>query len=133
MQDEGVGTYFVNYIKKEIPDADVIEAGNINLSLVSEIENKDCVIFVDAIRMDYPEEFVWFEIKDKKIPVKFSFHEIGIRELIGILELMGKSPKRIFVFGIRPMSIAPGLGLSPELKEKLCFLKDIFLKYYKKL
>ena len=39
MQDDGVGVHLVNRFRREFPDFDVLGAGNLNLSLLWEMQN----------------------------------------------------------------------------------------------
>ncbi len=128
MGDEGVGVYFLQFIAPELKDFDILPAGSVTLSTLSELENRDCVIFIDALKEDFPEETALFEVLGENIPLKFSAHEIGISELVSLLQLLDRKPRKIFVFGIRPFSVSPRMGLSEEMEKRLPELKRKFLE-----
>jgi hydrogenase maturation protease len=133
MEDEGVGVFFVRFLKDLLNNFEVLEVGNLSLSLLEELKERELLIFVDSLVPDYPEDYLWFELKGGTIPIRNSLHELSIRELVGVMELMGSAPNYVFIFGIKPFSIRPKIGLSQMMEEKLSQLKTIFMEKIKEL
>jgi len=133
MEDEGVGIYFARLLKNSLSQIETIESGSITLSIIPYLRKKDTLIFIDAIRPDYSKDFLWIKLEEGTIPIKNSLHEVSIKELIGIMKLIEDGPKEVFVFGIKPYSIRPKMGLSSKMKEKIPPLKKIFIEKIKEL
>jgi len=128
-QDEGVGIYFANYIRNDFPDFDIVEIENLSLFSIEEFKDRDCIIFIDAINENYTQEYIFFELNVADIPLKFSLHEVGVRELMGLLKFMDLEPRKVLVYGLRPCSLNPYVGLSKEMTRKLPHFREIFIDF----
>jgi len=133
MEDEGVGVYLARILKEFPLDADIMEMGSLSLSFILEIGKRDILIFIDALKPDLSLESGWFELKGGIIPVKHSLHEMSIIEFLGVMKLMGNEPKKAYLFGIRPFSLNPRIGLSEKMKKKLPYFKRAFIRGLKEL
>lgn len=129
MQDDGVGVHFVNFIKDDFSEFSFVDIGDLSLSNLAEMGDQECIIFVDALSDNFPGEHTFFEIGAAEIPAKLSLHDLGLKEFVCALRLVGMDPKRAFVFGMKPYSLEPRLGLSKEMSEKLPHLKMVFMDY----
>ena len=111
-QDEGVGVWFSRYLKGKLSGFKILEAGNLSLALLPELQGCDVIIFVDALNPDYQEEYFFFEICPQMSPIKFSFHEMSIAEMLHLAELAGVKYGRVFVLGVRPHRLNCRVGVT---------------------
>ena len=118
--DEGAGIRCVEWLETHgLPDGVVaIDGGTSTHELLGDLENLDLLVIVDAVVTgSAPGTLV--RLEGDRIPSAFSNklspHQHGINDLLANLMLLGRSPKRIVLFGITPMRIELGLELSPEV------------------
>lgn len=141
MGDEGVGVHLIHELEKEtLPDGvDLLDGGTAGFQLMEYLEQYPVVIMVDATLDNYPVGTIRL-IKPKfsrDFPKAMSTHEIGLKDLIESLSLMGKLPK-IFLFVVSVADIANlhvGLssgvnGVMNELKKKVINLAEEQLVEY---
>lgn len=125
MRDEGVGVRAVNAIKEgfEVPPGlKIVDGGTAGLDLLPFFEGRDRVLLVDAV--DFGEEpgFIG-ELANEAIPARFgksraSLHHLGLAEVLALARLQKILPREIYLIGIQPHSIEPGLELTETLQEK---------------
>jgi hydrogenase maturation protease len=124
MRDEGVGIHAVHYIEKNFtipPDLQVIDGGTSGLDLLPFIENRECVIFVDAVNFNREPGYIGV-LTNEQIPalfgVKDSLHHMGLMDVLAAAQLLDRLPKEICLIGIQPESIETGLELSESITAK---------------
>lgn len=133
LSDEGVGVHILKELEKEeLPEnVELIEAGTAGLELAHLIENTDFLIIIDAVNAKTkPGALFRFKPDDISImPEMFevSFHQVGILEVLSIINILGTSPKTI-VYGIQPKSLDWGLELTEEIAAVLPKVKEYILK-----
>lgn len=125
MQDEGVGVHAVRYLEAhyEIPPGlEVVDGGTFGLDLLPYIENRDRVLFVDAVNFRKDPGYIGV-LQNQEIPalfgVKDSLHHLGLMDVLAVGQLLGVAPREICLIGIQPLSLETGLDLSKLLHEKL--------------
>ena len=130
MKDDGVGVFAVKELVKKyiLPQGvEVIIAGSmVGIELIPYLQNREKVLFVDALDMDAPAGTIKV-ISDKEITShahtllqeKVSVHQIGLSELIATMLLIGDRPKEICLIGIKPQEISIGEELSKPLQQKM--------------
>ena len=103
MGDEGVGVHFANRLKDEpLPDyVDVLDGGTGGFYLTNYLEAYAKVILVDATLDDLPTGTIRLIIPkfSKDYPRAMSTHDIGMKDLIEAMTLMGTLPK-IYLFAV---------------------------------
>jgi hydrogenase maturation protease len=119
MGDEGVGVHVANRFKQEmLPEKiDVLDGGTGGFHLLEYFENYGHIILIDAtldgnkpgtIRLIQPKFASDF-------PPAMSTHDIGLKDLVGALQLLNKMP-RIDLFVVSIESIQQqGIELTPEI------------------
>lgn len=125
LRDEGVGVYVINMMRKNYtftPDIDLIDGGTKGLDLIPFLEDKERLIFVDAV--DFKKEPGYIGIlENNDIPSvmhsKLSVHHIGLGEVILALNMLESKPPEMVLVGVQPLSIDTGLELSDIIKEKV--------------
>jgi hydrogenase maturation protease len=118
MGDEGIGVHCVEWLEGRLPPGVVaIDGGTSTHELLGELENLDLLIIVDAVAGASPAAIL--RLEDDRIPQAFSNklspHQHGINDLLANLALLGRSPRRLVLFGMTPKRIELGMELSPEV------------------
>ena len=119
MADEGLGVHLAERIlKMELPPGvDVLDGGTGGFHLLEYFEQYEQVIIVDATLDDRPAGTVRL-IKPRfaaDFPQAMSTHDIGLKDLVGALQLLGTMPEiDLFVVSIKSIQ-EQGIELSPEI------------------
>lgn len=132
MGDEGVGVHLVRMMEKDpLPEGvDLLDGGTAGFQLMEYLERYPTVIMVDATLDKNPVGTIrMIEPKfSQDFPKAMSTHEIGLKDLIESLSLMGKMPK-VYLFVISVADIANlHIGLSPQVEAAMDLLKNRILK-----
>jgi hydrogenase maturation protease len=119
MGDEGVGVRCVEWLADRLPtDVSAVDGGTSTHELLADLEGADLLIIVDAIATTEPPGAI-LRLEGERIPSAFSNklspHQHGINDVLANLALLGRSPKRIVLFGIAPARIALALELTPRV------------------
>jgi hydrogenase maturation protease len=127
MGDEGIGVHLIHELEKEtLPEGvQLLDGGTAGFQLMEYLEQYPVVIMVDATLDHYPVGTIrLIEPKfSQDFPKAMSTHEIGLKDLIESLSLMGKLPK-IFLFVVSVADIANlHIGLSSGVKGVMDELK----------
>jgi hydrogenase maturation protease len=110
MGDEGLGVHFINeYSKNTHPsNVELLEGGTGGFHLLSYLQDYPITIIIDAAFDDYPEGTIRL-IKPKfasDFPPSLSSHDIGLKDLMDSLFLLGKEPV-IYLFTVSISQITP--------------------------
>ena len=133
LSDEGIGVHAVKALGKlQLPTmVDVFEGGTDGFGLINLIIEYDRLIVIDSLKGgNEPGTLYKFNIEDApQSPdlFKTSVHQIGILEVINLSGLLGKTPQTT-VIGVEPKSIATGMELSPEVRQKLPRVIELVLE-----
>jgi hydrogenase maturation protease len=116
---EGAGVRCVEWLETRVPDGVVtIDGGTSTHELLGELEDLDLLVIVDAVVTSQPPG-TFVRLEGDRIPSAFSNklspHQHGINDLLATLSLLGRSPKRLVLFGVQPKRIELGIELSPEI------------------
>lgn len=132
LSDESVGVHIVNQLERDYdfpPGVELVDGGTAGMELLDFIASREHVLIVDAVLTgDAPGTVV--TLKDDEVPALFnnkvSPHQLGLSDLLGALKLTEESPKNIFLVGVVPESVEPGLemtktiaGVIPAMKHEL--------------
>jgi hydrogenase maturation protease len=119
MADEGLGVHLAERInKEELPHGvDVLDGGTGGFHLLEYFEQYERVIIIDATLDDRPAGTVRL-IKPKfaaDFPQAMSTHDIGLKDLVGALQLLGTMPEiDLYVVSIKSIQ-EQGIELSWEI------------------
>jgi hydrogenase maturation protease len=128
MGDEGIGVHLANRMELEpLPEGvDVLDGGTGGFHLLEYFETYDHIILVDAtldgnapgtIRMIKPR-FA------KDFPPAMSTHDIGLKDLVSALQILGKMPAiDLFVVSIESIQ-QQGIELTPHVESIIPYLMD---------
>ncbi len=120
MGDEGVGVHVAQRLSNEVlPEGvDVLDGGTGGFFLMEYFENYPVVILIDATLDDRPTGTI--RVIEPRFAADFpramSTHDIGLRDLVEGLAILGKMPK-IYLFAVSiEMIQSQQIELSPELE-----------------
>jgi hydrogenase maturation protease len=123
MGDEGVGVHVAQRLEQTAlpPGIDVLDGGTGGFYLMEYFENYPVVILVDATLDERPLGTVRL-IEPRfaaDFPRAMSTHDIGLRDLVEGLAILGKMPK-IYLFAVSIEMVQPQqMELSLELEQSL--------------
>lgn len=113
MTDEGAGIHVLRHlidINPIDPSVDYIDGGTLSFSIAANIENADQLIVIDAAELHASPGTVKSFVGDDMIgqlgSCKLSVHEVGLIDLMDIVRLNDRMPKRHALVGIQPQTIA---------------------------
>jgi hydrogenase maturation protease len=125
MRDEGVGIHAVRYIQENCavpPELEIVDGGTSGLDLLSFIEGRDHVLFVDSVNFDREPGYIGVLSKGQ-IPalfgVKDSLHHMGLMDVLAAAQLRDKLPRQMSLIGVQPHTIDIGLELTPTIQARL--------------
>lgn len=126
MGDEGLGVHLARQMEQEsLPEyAMVLDGGTGGFHLMSYLEDYPTIIAVDATLDDHPPGTIRLIRPhfSKDFPRSLSTHDIGLRDLMEGLQILGKIPE-MHLFVVSIASVQPlHIGLSEEIQTVLPIL-----------
>ncbi len=130
LSDEGAGVRAVEYLNahyKIPPQLTLVDGGTMGLEILPYLEDKDCLIIVDAAALGKAPGYV---SRDELIDAgvffrnKISPHQLGLSEVLGAATLTGCLPGKIILLGIEPGKLDAGLEFSNEVGQAFPLLID---------
>ncbi len=127
MSDEGLGVHFIRQLEKQtLPDGvDLLDGGTAGFQLMDYFEQYPHVILIDATLDDLPPGTIRL-IRPKfanDFPKAMSTHEIGLKDLVEGMYLLGKNPN-IHLFVVSAAQLQPmNITLSPQVEKALIELR----------
>jgi len=123
MQDDGIGVQVVRTLFETYdwpPQVRLLDGGVAGFALLGEITTAAHLVIVDAVRGHKAPGAISVmtpqELRNRRGPT-FSAHEVGLVEVLGMAELLGKAPQTVIV-GVQPgVTDVPGMDLTPPLRE----------------
>jgi hydrogenase maturation protease len=123
--DDGLGVAAVDELARRYrPPASalVLDGGTLGLSLLPYLEDAEAAILVDAVRDGAPPgtlvRLSGGEVRPA-VESRLSVHQVGVADLIGAADLLGRLPRRLVLLGLVPASLDLGVGLSPAVAPHL--------------
>jgi hydrogenase maturation protease len=120
--DEGAGIEVINRLGRSAFDkADLLDGGTGGFHLLGSIESYGRLIIVDASLDQYPAGSVrvLHPRYAKDFPPQLSAHEIGLKDLLEALYIMGRNPD-VWLVAISVKNFQEmGIGLSPEVEASI--------------
>lgn len=121
MSDDGVGVRVVQELKRSYrfpENVMVVDGGTLGLDLLPMLENATHLILVDAVEIgEKPGTLI--RLIGEELPValetKLSPHQMGLKDLLAVSELMGHSPGEMVLIGVQPSSIEMGIELTADV------------------
>ncbi len=127
MGDEGIGCRLVQYLETgwaaAFPEVEFADLGLPGLRLAYELTGRKLAILVDCARMGAePGSWRCFspsQVRSLKRLPGFSLHEGDLLQTLDTARRIGEFPEALFLFGIEPARIGPGIGLSRVLESRI--------------
>jgi hydrogenase maturation protease len=136
MGDEGIGVHVANRLLEEnmIAGVDIVDGGTGGFHLLGYFENYETIILADATLDNNPPGTIRL-IKPRfasDFPKAMSTHDIGLKDMVSALQLMGKMPDiHLFVVSIESLQ-QQGIALTPPLQAAVPLLmqkiKDLVIE-----
>lgn len=125
MCDDGVGVRAVQelQLRHRFPEnVKVVDGGTLGLDLLPMLEDVTHLILVDAVETgEKPGTII--RLIGEELPIaletKLSPHQMGLKDLLAVSELMGHVPREMVLIGVQPGSIEMGAEMTPEVDAKL--------------
>ncbi len=130
MGDDGIGVHAIEALRKNrmLRGIDIVDGGTKGLELINHFENKKRAIIIDAIDLNRaPGEFILLrgeQITTYLDRIRYSVHEIGLKDLLSTLLLLDMMPDELILIGLQPGKIEAGTTLSNGVKNNLNQLID---------
>ena len=125
MGDDAVGVLVAQRLQREYcfqDNVEVIDGGTLGLDLLPKLENITNLIIIDAVETGQ-KAGTCVRLYGQELPIaletKVSPHQMGLKDLLAVSELMGHSPKEMVLIGVQPGSIEMEVGLTAEVEVKL--------------
>lgn len=125
MGDDAVGVLVAQRLQQGYRFADnveVLDGGTLGLDLLPRLENITHLIMVDAVETGKAAG-TCVRLCGQDLPIalqtKISPHQMGLKDLLAVSELMGHSPKEMVLIGMQPGSIEMEIGLTAEVQAQL--------------
>lgn len=138
MSDDGVGVMVAQKLQQSyrFPDnVEVMDGGTLGLDLLPKLENISHLILIDAVETG-KKAGTCIRLFGQELPIaletKLSPHQMGLKDLLAVSELMGHSPGEMVLIGVQPGSTEMEIGLTPEVEAQLDTLVSNVLLELKK-
>ncbi len=129
MSDDGVGVKVVQRLKGEYRfdgSVAIVDGGTLGLDLLPMLEGIERLIVVDAVETGKaPGTCV--RLTGEELPIaletKVSPHQMGLKDLLSVAELLGHKPREMVLIGVQPASIE----MDTELTEVVAAKVDVLM------
>ena len=125
MCDDGVGVRVVQELQRSYcfpENVKVVDGGTLGLDLLPMLENVTHLILVDAVETG-EKAGTLIRLSGAELPVvlatKLSPHQMGLKDLLAVSELMGHSPREMVLIGVQPGCIEMGVEMTSDVDAKL--------------
>lgn len=125
MSDDAVGVMVAHQLQQRYRFADnveIMDGGTLGLDLLPKLENISNLIMIDAVETG-KKAGTCVRLSGQELPIalqtKVSPHQMGLKDLLAVSELMGHSPKEMVLIGVQPGSIEMEVGLTVEVEAQL--------------
>jgi len=125
MGDDAVGVLVAQRLQQEYRFADnveIMDGGTLGLDLLPKLENITNLIMIDAVETGQ-KAGTCVRLCGDELPIalqtKVSPHQMGLKDLLAVSELMGHTPKEMVLIGVQPGSIEMEIGLTAEVQAQL--------------
>lgn len=125
MSDDAIGVLVAQQLQQRYvfpENVEVMDGGTLGLDLLPKLENVTNLIMIDAVETGR-EAGTCVRLCGEELPIalltKVSPHQMGLKDLLAVSDLMGHSPKEMVLIGVQPESIEMTVGLTPKIEAKL--------------
>lgn len=133
--DEGVGIKALEELKENFifpENVELIDGGTLGIGLMPYLEGVNRLIILDAVLGGGPPGRV-YEFKGEQIRTMFSrkvsMHNVGLQDVLYILDFLDRIPEEMVLIGVEPKSLSLGCSLSPVVRSSLEMVVEKVLKH----
>ena len=125
LSDEGFGVRVVESLQKnyKFPDnVQIIDGGTLGVELMHFVVGTSKLLIIDSIDGGAKAGEIFHLHGDeilKHFTQKISAHEIGIQDILTMLEITEKKIPCVELLGAQPFSIDAGINLTPQMQKLL--------------
>jgi hydrogenase maturation protease len=137
LSDEGFGVKVVEYLREnyKFPEnVQLIDGGTLGVELQHFIVGTQKLLIIDSIDGGV-EAGTTFHLRDGEIlnhfTQKISAHEIGIQDILTMLEITDKKIPCVELLGAQPYSLDAGINLTPPMQKLLPLFAEKTLEILK--
>lgn len=130
LSDEGFGVRVVEYLQKNFTfpeNVQLIDGGTLGVELTHFITGTQRLLIIDSIDGGAEGGKIFHlrgdEIK-KHFAQKISAHEVGIQDVLTMLELSNKKIPHVELIGAQPFSLEAGTELTPQMLKLVPIFAD---------
>ena len=123
LSDEGFGVRVVEYLQKNFTfpeNVALIDGGTLGVELLHFVAGTKRLLIIDSIDGGAAAGST-FHLRGDEIKAHFaqkiSAHEVGIQDVLTMLELSGKKIPCVELIGAQPFSLEAGVELSPQMSK----------------
>jgi len=123
LSDEGFGVRVVEYLQKNFTfpeNVALIDGGTLGVELQHFIVGTKKLLIIDSIDGGVESGKI-FHLRGEEIlnhfTQKISAHEIGIQDILTMLEITGKKIPVVELLGVQPYSLEAGIELTEPMKK----------------
>ncbi len=136
-KDDGIGVYAATYLQKNYtfsPEVEIINGGVEGINLFSVVERSNKLLILDSLELNDEPGSIYLipshELGGHGLN-SGGAHEIGVLQVLDMLELQGKPLPDATVLGIIPHHITFDMALSDTLTEAFEEYIKVALKFLK--
>ena len=130
LSDEGFGVRVVEFLQKNyaFPDnVQLIDGGTLGVELIHFVAGTSKLLIIDSIDGGVASGQT-FHLRDDEIlkhfTQKISAHEVGIQDILTMLEITDKKIPCVELIGAQPFSLDAGINLTPPMQKLLPVFAD---------
>lgn len=128
MSDDGIGPRVIGQLQQltTLPsDVTLLDGGTLGLDLLPYLEQVQRLIIIDAVETGEPAG-ACIRLQGEQVPIaletKLSPHQMGMKDLLAVAQLIGQLPEEIILLGMQPQLLEMGTELSPPVAAALPLL-----------
>jgi hydrogenase maturation protease len=133
MTDDGVGVKIAQALQNEYrfpPQVEVVDGGTLGLDLLPKFEGVSHLVMIDAVEIG-KQPGTRVRLEGEELPIaletKLSPHQMGLKDLLAVAQLMGNAPDQMVLIGVQPASTEVGTELTPEVAAEFISMKEAVL------
>jgi hydrogenase maturation protease len=139
LHDEGIGVRVVQHLHQHYrfpPEVEVMDGGTAGMALFEHIIERRHLIVIDAVKTgDPPGTLVTLE--REAVPAYFrtrvSPHQMALSDILAALQIAGHPLPETVLFGVVPVRLSTGIGLSYPVAKQLNTLVEMTLDRLKRM
>ena len=122
LSDEGFGVRVAEFLEKKYSfpgSVQIVDGGTLGIELTQYVTGTQKLLVIDSInggaaagtRFRFQNEAVMEHFQDK-----LSAHEVGIQDVLALLNVTGRKIPEVIVIGAQPYKVEAGVRLSDEMR-----------------